>query len=332
MDLAAIAKAMRNFETYDEKDYTKLGNKEIAKINDIETLQKVYPGLDKNEIFIKLFLNIYVDITTLKNFVRNNIVFGLGDMILKVKEFSDRLNYDAMSLINIYDRDLSKGEIEYLKSFDNEDINDFLYKNNYIETEIAPTPAYVSKKEDEDISLLEKVDTGIYNSKISTKFDDLVEIYDSAIEGINYGEEGELDKDLALNVYLSTVMEGEVDENVLEKSIQQQRVWGPINRGENDCIGAPGGIGPCRMLYCNCIQDEDEEISDWFEGKCEECKKKILYRENCVRRPLLGGRWKGCYCSYECMVKKDVYYDRGEELLINTTFKKLEEYGIMSRS
>lgn len=97
------------------------------------------------------------------------------------------------------------------------------------------------------------------------------------------------------------------------------RLLGPLNAftadanpSAEDCICSH--YGGCRMFACNEFEyDEDDEelveqegVEDWFTGNCEHCFLAIPNRVWCVRRPLLSGGWKGCYCSWQC-VREGIY-------------------------
>jgi hypothetical protein len=96
-----------------------------------------------------------------------------------------------------------------------------------------------------------------------------------------------------------------------------ERYWGPANAIVGfDCLTSPVQSGPCRMFYCLCREtDNDEEYvntdslhepwSEWFMNECEICKKIIEKFRHAVRFPVDGGGWEGCYCSFECMKKRN---------------------------
>lgn len=101
-----------------------------------------------------------------------------------------------------------------------------------------------------------------------------------------------------------------IDQEIIEMDDIVSKIYGPINCGEFRC-------GPCccRMLTCfeypvpkSILDDvdvlDDEEynngIMDWFNGYCNFCHKRIKSRRYCIREPLAGGGWYGCFCSMEC--------------------------------
>lgn len=93
---------------------------------------------------------------------------------------------------------------------------------------------------------------------------------------------------------------------------------GPVNSfysniidNEHEC----SKYGGCRMLLCNEYPDDDcykkmdimsdnNIIPDWFTGKCLICERKIREKHHALRLPLHRGGWKGCYCSFSCLVKE----------------------------
>ncbi len=47
--------------------------------------------------------------------------------------------------------------------------------------------------------------------------------------------------------------------------------------------------------------EEDIQQETWFEGSCDNCRKKIRYQHYAVREPYFEGGWIGCYCSFNCV-------------------------------
>ena len=125
-----------------------------------------------------------------------------------------------------------------------------------------------------------------------------------------------------------------IDGSVLYK--KSFRTWGPENRfKDRDCIGNPEGKGPCRMLQCICrnVHDDEQVIEDWYTGQCDTCNKYIANISHSVRYPHENGGWKGCFCSFECIIQKPPYQmkTRDNERL-NNVKQKIKEVGIMDRS
>lgn len=95
-------------------------------------------------------------------------------------------------------------------------------------------------------------------------------------------------------------------------------VEGPLNSiiEEDDtirkCLGAMSyrNNKGCRMLTCICIVNTEEDYDldeipkmSWFDGKCEECQKRIKLACHSIRLPLDHGGWAGCFCSEDCAIK-----------------------------
>lgn len=91
------------------------------------------------------------------------------------------------------------------------------------------------------------------------------------------------------------------------------REFGPVNTmnisvfSEDDQCRKYGG---CRMFLCNDFlecESEEEDVDDceytgnWFSGVCSICSRVIPKKYYAVRLPLVGGGWKGCYCSFSCL-------------------------------
>lgn len=123
----------------------------------------------------------------------------------------------------------------------------------------------------------------------------------------------------------------------LKKEFPIERFYGPANKmlGKECCSLQ----GPCRMFYCVCREfDEDDDYEsapapsdsqEWFIGKCEECEKKIEKFRHCIRFPVDGGGWIGCFCSFDCMRKsriRPIYDD--DELRIKEIYKFLNLIGV----
>ena len=94
-------------------------------------------------------------------------------------------------------------------------------------------------------------------------------------------------------------------------------VEGPLNPIVQDddtireCLGSMSyrNNKGCRMLTCICIVNSDEDYDldeipkmSWFDGKCEECHKKIKLACHSIRLPLDHGGWVGCFCSEDCAI------------------------------
>lgn len=103
--------------------------------------------------------------------------------------------------------------------------------------------------------------------------------------------------------------------------------FGPVNAltnktaslDDNDHCTAYGG---CRMLTCQEFEqhdDGDTEV-DWFTGKCVHCSKEIKHREDAARQPLLHGGWRGCFCTWLCVIdyiESVGYCERDQDVLID---------------
>jgi hypothetical protein len=99
--------------------------------------------------------------------------------------------------------------------------------------------------------------------------------------------------------------------------------------------------GGCRMFTCNEFETEyrGEEIDimlegdilpyiDWYTGYCSYCLKKIQNRFCAVRQPLVGGGWRGCYCSWNCVERNELDNNELMVALIEGYIGQLLELGI----
>lgn len=107
----------------------------------------------------------------------------------------------------------------------------------------------------------------------------------------------------------------------------------------HDCVK----YGGCRMLICREFEemyvdgdmvdllsvDSCYPVADWFRGSCDECLKKITSRYCCVRQPLINGGWRGCYCSFECLLPH--VEDANTSVMVGRMKEQLETIGIRDR-
>lgn len=91
--------------------------------------------------------------------------------------------------------------------------------------------------------------------------------------------------------------------NSLQDDIRLYRLLGPANPFI-DSDPEELKEGGCRMFLCLAFEADDEDdtqINDWFTGSCLMCHSRIRRRFHAVRRPLAGGGWKECFCSWQCV-------------------------------
>lgn len=207
---------------------------------------------------------------------------------------------------------------------------------------VARKPKWISLKEDESEEKYNNRELG----KVSEEDENVLnEILDFLDKNTNFKQEIKEEGDIAetnpeeiAKVMLSlkdNAYPGESEE--LEKDFPIERFYGPANTMlGKECCSFPG---PCRMFYCVCREfDEDDDYEsasppsdpqEWFIGKCEECEKKIEKFRHCIRFPVDGGGWIGCFCSFDCMRKsriRPIYDD--DELRIREIYKILNSIGI----
>ncbi len=114
----------------------------------------------------------------------------------------------------------------------------------------------------------------------------------------------------------------------LENNVERFRFLGPSNfvtgARARDILS---GEAELRMFNDNRMIDE--EYDSWFTGNCDECWYKIKKLRYAVRKPLEGGGWSGCFCSWECVV---INCDENEEIvpreMASFFDKKVKEIGI----
>ena len=337
------------FRQYLEDNYETLNQ------SDFEEFVAHYHAADLDELFIYLIKNIFIGHNELKAFLEICNVSSIETILLKIPIYSkanniylEGQNYGILASKVFYAFDLDTLTEDQIRTLILRSANDsrltVVYdyvKLRFLSSEQSKKPSWVSKNPGESVNLMEEVSVGMDSQKMKSMYFDRVvdEVFDKFT--IDNGEEDEedeskVDKDDLISTYLSIVSEGDLDKSLLEDSLQQFRVWGPPNRGNYDCPACPNGKGPCRMLLCNCKENtEDDEYYydyEWFSGNCDNCRKKILDKSHCIRRPLIGGGWRGCFCSAECMKANDEMEDRKEDFLIRSVVEKLKENGIMDRT
>lgn len=107
---------------------------------------------------------------------------------------------------------------------------------------------------------------------------------------------------------------------------------------EDEDDRAPYG-GSRMFLSTEFELDEDgEQMTDWFDGVCEACHKKVLRRWHTVRIPGRRGGWKGSYCSEDCLYKAVVIIETKEgkidpvlRTMLESIFRQLRGIGIIDR-
>ena len=249
-------------------------------------------------------------------------------------------------ILQIYDVILSEDEINYLikhaedceYSFgiNLEDVK--VYLNYYITSKTyAPKPSWVTRKEGENISLLETVDSGAPLGEIyqSTKIRNMMKENSSLIKSLSINNKNIENIEESLISFLSTLSKTKDAKEVDQPS----RLFGPPNAFEKrDCSTGPNGAGPCRMLECGCLTDYEDDQTDWFTGNCDQCNNIILNRSHAVRFPKEKGGWEGCFCCIDCIRDKyNIDEDNDVENLDHSMFRlqllknSLEKNGIMDR-
>ena len=122
------------------------------------------------------------------------------------------------------------------------------------------------------------------------------------------------------------------------------RIFGPANTqldevkelDENHICSIYGGhrIYECRCFEIMYINDEEvdveNELADWFTGRCDRCFDPIKYKHYAVREPLYNGGWLGCYCSFKCL-REAVPPDNIVDDLVNIFEEQIKTIGIQDR-
>jgi hypothetical protein len=119
------------------------------------------------------------------------------------------------------------------------------------------------------------------------------------------------------------------------------RLFGPVNPDPSEeytKLSDDNAYGGPRMLLDASFDITDEQ-EDWFTGECAVCFRRLFSRRYACRLPILGGGWRGCYCSWE-HVKEEALriYQEGDVekqeihlTLINRFIERAIEIGIFAR-
>ena len=127
------------------------------------------------------------------------------------------------------------------------------------------------------------------------------------------------------------------------------RAFGPVNSqlsdfkdhlNKEDKNHVCRKYGGHRMLLCKefeplYIEDEEvdnnEQLADWFTGRCDRCFNPIEHRHYALRQPIYNGGWIGTYCSFKCLKidvpKVSIVYE-----LITIFEEQVKRIGIQDRT
>lgn len=206
----------------------------------------------------------------------------------------------------------------YSVTRNNKDVIEYIESkiNSHKRKRMAPVPEWVSILDGESDAKYENYDDV---NQIGMD-DELMELKNTLTHLTNaekmkdsdLGDEAPITKEEVADVFMSLKANSYKE----MREFPYERYSGPANSiiGHN-CMNAPNGIGPCRMLKCLCREHEltegmsDEQIESitspiWFHGQCDFCHRGIRKFSHSVRFPIDGGGWLGCYCSFKC-VKED---------------------------
>jgi len=94
------------------------------------------------------------------------------------------------------------------------------------------------------------------------------------------------------------------------------------------------------MLSCVLYDNEDGfdgaylKTYDWFTGVCEKCVSKIPFRHWAVREPHYWGGWRGCYCSWDCVLDdlKNSKHFNITQMLVDYFSTLILTFGIQDRN
>ena len=342
---------------------------EKVKSDSIKTLLEPFDEEEDLDCVIIMLCRDFVTSNEITKYIVDNLRY-LSDIVsmlslLFYKKNESNYSLVAENLLYSYDHTLTNEDIEALMENMRTYINDskdrhtdvlirYLESKKTFSSDKYEAPYWISLSEGENISLLSSIPVGeTYDAKELVKYDKLPEYIESFFyEFVSKDKRDDEDdksffyKDLpenikeSINTFLMVSNEAESKEAKV-KIGTPERVWGPINRiVGRDCCSGPKGKGPCRMLLCECLEGEDdEELYDpsvgmtWFTGKCDGCNGFIPDLSHTIRFPHRHGGWKGCYCSFECLLSEPPYIIEDEEnILLNIMKQNINHIGIMDRS
>lgn len=140
---------------------------------------------------------------------------------------------------------------------------------------------------------------------------------------------GEKEKEEFLAEYKSSVRK-----ELYDDSVKRFRLYGPVNR---DSFGEE-----YRMLITTSFEEsifdefdpdiEENVVVEWFNGVCEVCFYGIQKKSWAIRKPLIGGGWKGCYCCKECILDS-ITEEEAKDLpgRLEVLMDQLNEIGILDQ-
>ena len=312
--------------------------------------EMLYQGLvqhdplgDIDMVIIKI-LDEYLTTFEESKYLVDNIN-DLNDVVTIIEKtimYNSKMEFSLLysKILNVFDKELSVDDLDYLVNKGYDDTNEFnvdtdkrtsFLKDIMMKMNYAQVPKWISIKKGENLSLLNTVSPG----------QALDEVYRSQTVRNIMKEHHSLLQDLSVKVdnqdildsvqsYLTTQAEQEGISSIDDPS----RIFGPPNavKGRN-CFSSPRGLGPCRMLECECIVNDELAVdTKWFRKYCQECQKIIRDKSHAVRYPCHDGSWRGCYCSFDCMIENRGIEDENDELFKMRALEfTLYENGIMDR-
>lgn len=291
-----------------------------------------------DDLIVKIITNFACDPDDMKYIIQTIDTPSYDYMINHIIENEDEHMFGIMyENINIcYSKKITQSLIEKQLStaslFEKQVICDYLEMKQQDMSMYKTKPDYVSFIKGESKSMLDTVDQGgDQTSSVNTE-DDLRTLSDKYIKTLSVTKQNKktsnFDVSKAINIFMATKALANSPDGV--RSNLRNRLWGPMNAIPNtNCYYNKNSLGPCRMLQCDCREDEGET---WFSGMCMVCGIKIRNKSYAVRYPLEQGGWFGCFCSFKCIEDnppKNVSED--EALRIKLTKETLSDDGIFDR-
>lgn len=303
---------------------------------------KIYPLIENwddvyeiDDLIIKILTNFECDQNDMKYIINTIDTPDYTDIIEYIIEQEDE-NVFAILFENInycYSKKINQSIIDRLlhtaKLYDKYTIIRFLQMKQKLLGMYKENPDYVSFKQGESKSMLDTVEQGLDQTSLNV-VDDIRAYSDKYIKSMNLTKKtSKLDISQAINIFMSTKAQSLSTEDNEHLNIQN-RLWGPMNAiPDTNCFSNKNSLGPCRMLQCECREEETEV---WFKGSCDVCDVKIRNLSYAIRFPLLKGGWFGCYCCFECMNKSPpVQITETEEIAITMMKETLQTDGIFDR-
>ena len=263
----------------------------------------VYVMMGYQDILIEEILTLQLETNSFNfNLIATRLIEAYQKYLILQNEKDEIQNDVWKRLLDIAEEKKRKDAINFIN-----------FKLN-LNSKIAPKPKYM-KTQCEKVIEIDENNVRQKATEVTKSLFKKKEIIDNEIMNKldNYIESFTQTDCINIVSFLNAEKQYVDDPDMLEgpsNSIIYEKINTVTNEKEitvHECLGAPESrkFKGCRMLTCTCINEDIEDESDvlpfqWFKGKCDRCKNKILKVCYAFRLPLDAGGWVGCFCSSAC--------------------------------